>query len=540
MEESWKSDLEGWLSPFLDALRHKVRARMCPAYVAGLIGAGDRKSVQPMAARDGGVGYDQLHHFIASGVWDAAPLEKVLLAEADRMVGGAGAWLIIDDTALPKKGECSVGVAPQYASALGKNANCQTLVSLTLASGEVPVTVGLRLFLPESWTSDPARLARAGVPDGHRGYRTKPEIALAEIDRARTAGLRFGCVLADAGYGLSAPFRQALSERGLTWAVGIGARQKVYPVDVALVFPVSGRGRPRKNHVPDAKSVSAEKTLAAWHQGAAEGPLRRHADQGGRRAAAEDRRHGTAASAGRGGLADRRTSLEWGAQILPLEPPCRHLAQAPGRCDQGALDLRTSPSAVEGGTRARPLRGTIMDGAASARAHDHDRLCFPSIPAPQAGEAEKKESRARRLSRPFRLSARPSSRPSKGNHQHDARTAAAGSVLKFCQSSANNRPGPTGGGGSVADLCRRLDTRLPIFERSHETRLGSERAGHFEYVLMELFDAGHSVPVDRDQVLDAATISHGYRRRAGDHGRCRHCAHNSRQTSDDSGLRRLL
>jgi SRSO17 transposase len=98
----------------------QARARKCPVYVAGLIGAGDRKSVQPMAARDGEVGYDQLHHFIAGGVWDAAPLEKALLAEADRMFGGADAWLIVDDTALPKKGEHSVGVAPQYASSLGK------------------------------------------------------------------------------------------------------------------------------------------------------------------------------------------------------------------------------------------------------------------------------------------------------------------------------------------------------------------------------------------------------------------------------------
>lgn len=152
------------------------------------------------------------------------------------MVGGPEAWLIVDDTALPKKGERSVGVAPQYASALDKNANCQTLVSLTLASGEVPVMVGLRLFLPESWTSDAARLTRAGVPEAHWVYRTKPEIALGEIDRAHTAGLRFGCVLADAGYGLSATFRQGLSERGLTWDVDVGARQKVYPVDVALVF----------------------------------------------------------------------------------------------------------------------------------------------------------------------------------------------------------------------------------------------------------------------------------------------------------------
>ncbi len=113
MDETWKSDLDRWLAPFLGAFRHKARARMGPVYVAGLIGAGDRKSVQPMAARDGEVGYDQLHHFIAGGVWDAAPLEKALLAEADRMVGGADAGLIVDATALPKKGEHSVGVAPQ-------------------------------------------------------------------------------------------------------------------------------------------------------------------------------------------------------------------------------------------------------------------------------------------------------------------------------------------------------------------------------------------------------------------------------------------
>jgi SRSO17 transposase len=129
---------------------------MCPAYVPGRIGIGERKCVQPMAARDDQVGYHQLHHFTADGVLDAAPLERVLLNQADKIVGGDKAWLIVDDTALPKKGEHSVGVAPQYASALGKNANCQTLVSLTLASGEVPVTIGLRLFLPESWACDPA------------------------------------------------------------------------------------------------------------------------------------------------------------------------------------------------------------------------------------------------------------------------------------------------------------------------------------------------------------------------------------------------
>src|SRR4051795_10037297 len=258
MDKTWKVELDRWLSPFLSALRHKAPARMCPVYVAGLIGAGDRKSVQPMAARDGEVGYDQLHHFIASGMWDAAPLEKVLLAEADRMVGGGDAWLIVDDTALPKKGEHSVGVAPQYASSLGKTSNCQSLVSLTLASREVPVMVGLRLFLPEEWTSDPERMARARVPEERRTARTKPEIAIEEIDRVIASGVRFGCVLADSGYGSSGSFRQALSERGLKWAVGLSRRQNVYTADVALTFPVARTGRPRKYSIPDQAPVSAE------------------------------------------------------------------------------------------------------------------------------------------------------------------------------------------------------------------------------------------------------------------------------------------
>ena len=239
---------------------------MCPLYVAGLIGPGERKSVGPMAERLAPGDYDQRHHFVSSGVWDAAPLEQELACQANGLVGGPQAVLVIDDTALPKKGSHSVGVAPQYASALGKNANCQTLVSLTLARGEVPLAVGLRLFLPESWTSDADRMSRAGVPEARRAPRTKPEIALTEIDRVRAAGLIFGTVLADAGYGMSAPFRQGLSARGLTWAVGIPGRQKVYPADVVLTWPDAGRGRPRKNPLPDPLSRPAEAMLAeaAW------------------------------------------------------------------------------------------------------------------------------------------------------------------------------------------------------------------------------------------------------------------------------------
>ncbi|HEY9234096.1 MAG TPA: transposase, partial [Phenylobacterium sp.] len=182
-DAGWRADLEEWLRPFLGALGHPARQAMCPLYVAGLIGPGDRKSVQPMAERLGLPGHDALHHFIAAGVWDAGPLETALAQEADRLVGGRGGFLIVADTALPKKGlpkkglpkkgTRSVGVAPQYASTLGKTANCQTLVSLTLARGEVPVPFALRLFLPEEWTRDAARLERAGVPGDRRTPRTK-------------------------------------------------------------------------------------------------------------------------------------------------------------------------------------------------------------------------------------------------------------------------------------------------------------------------------------------------------------------------------
>jgi SRSO17 transposase len=131
MDGDWQGDLERWLEPYLSALGNKTRRQMCPAYIAGLIGPGDRKSIQPMAARVDDVSYDRLYHFIGAGIWDSAPLEATLWQQAGELVGGDRAWLIIDDTALPKKGKASVGVAPQYATALGKNANCQTLVSVT-------------------------------------------------------------------------------------------------------------------------------------------------------------------------------------------------------------------------------------------------------------------------------------------------------------------------------------------------------------------------------------------------------------------------
>ncbi|MDB5371049.1 MAG: transposase family protein, partial [Roseomonas sp.] len=194
----------------------------------------------------------------------------MLAHETDRLVDGAKAWLVIDDTALPKKGTMSAGVAPQYCGQPGKKANCQSLVSLTLAQDEVPVPVSLRLFLPQEWTGDRERCAQAGVPEAAMRLRSKGEIAPDELDRLTIVGVRFGTVLADAGYGASAAFRQGLDTRGLLWAVGIPRNQKVYSAAVQLVPP---QGRARKP-VPDEEPGEAEKALAglswrriAWRQG---------------------------------------------------------------------------------------------------------------------------------------------------------------------------------------------------------------------------------------------------------------------------------
>ena len=206
-------DLDRWLEPFLALMGRKTRRTWAPLYLRGLLGPGERKSLLPMAERLGLSGHDQLQHFVASPAWDDAPLWEMLAREADHVVGGAEAYLVIDDTALPKKGTLSAGVARQYCGQLGKRANCQSLVSLTLARDEVPVMVGLRLFLPDEWSSDVDRCAQAGVPEACMAPKSKGQIALDELDRVQAAGARFGTVLADAGYGASAAFRHGLDER---------------------------------------------------------------------------------------------------------------------------------------------------------------------------------------------------------------------------------------------------------------------------------------------------------------------------------------
>jgi SRSO17 transposase len=255
------ADLDHWLEPFLDVTARSTRRKMAPLYVRGLLGSGGRKSIQPMAERLGLSGHDQLHHFISSRAWDDAPLWRVLAEQVDRQVGGEGAVLVVDDSGLPKKGDLSVGVARQYCGELGKVANAQVLVSLTLARGEVALPVGLRLFLPAAWTDDPARCEAAGVPEAARAAQSKPEIALAEIDRVRAAGLRFSCVLADAGFGTSPDFRHGLDERELAWAAGIACTQLVYPTTVKLRPAYTPGGRPAKHPRPNRPPRAASEML---------------------------------------------------------------------------------------------------------------------------------------------------------------------------------------------------------------------------------------------------------------------------------------
>lgn len=277
VDENWRIDLERWLEPFLAGLSHPARRRMCPLYVAGLIGPGDRKSVQPMAARVDEVGYDQLHHFVAAGIWDSAPLEAALLAEADRLVGGDDAFLVIDDTALPKKRRHSVGVAPQYASSLGKTSNSQSLVSVTLASGEVPVMVS-------PVVSERKLNERPGSHDAP-GYRPndRPPCRSRDCDRGDRPRHRIWRSLRLRACRRGLRIQRAIppcTERARSpLGVGMSRRQMVYPADVAMIFPTEKARKPRKHHIHDRSPASAEEMLVretwrklSWRRGT-KGPL---------------------------------------------------------------------------------------------------------------------------------------------------------------------------------------------------------------------------------------------------------------------------
>lgn len=257
----WERELDRWFTPFSEALGNKVRRKWAPIYLRGLIAPGERKSVTVMADRVAAGDAPQLHHFIAASQWETEPLEEVLLGKVADLVGGPGSHLIIDDTALPKKGTESVGVAHQYCGALGKQANCQSIVSVTWARDEIPVPIALRLYLPKEWVESDERRVKGCIPEG-LAFRPKWRIALDEIERIKESldDDVFDDVLADAGYGMCAEFRHGLDDLNLLWAVGIASTQNVYTCDVQIDASQSGRGRPRK--YPRIKEVARSVRVA--------------------------------------------------------------------------------------------------------------------------------------------------------------------------------------------------------------------------------------------------------------------------------------
>jgi SRSO17 transposase len=262
-EAKWEAQFERWMQPFLAQFGHKGQRRWAPVYLRGLIAPGERKSVEPMARRQCPGDQEQLHHFVATSTWETCDHERVLLDKAEALVGGHDSHLIIDDTALVKKGTHSVGVAHQYCGQLGKSANCQALVSLTLARNEMPVAVALRLYLPKPWAEDSARRRKCSVP-AEIAFRPKWKIALDEIERVVAAGTTFGDVLADAGYGVCAEFRRGLTDLGLRWAVGISPDQLVYAVSTRLrPLELQAMGRPRKRRIATAKPRRARDVIAS-------------------------------------------------------------------------------------------------------------------------------------------------------------------------------------------------------------------------------------------------------------------------------------
>ena len=216
------------------AAGHADREAPLKAYCAGLLLPGERKSVEPMAARLAPDNvrrtHQSLHHLVAESPWsDEAVLESVreqALTEMERE-GPVVAW-IVDDTGFLKKGTHSAGVARQYCGQVGKQENCRVAVSLPVATHHASLPIAWRLYLPESWASDRQRRTDTGVPDAIV-FQTKPAIALEQIRQAMAQGVSPGPVLADAAYGNETRFREEITALGLPYAVGVHPTTTVWP-----------------------------------------------------------------------------------------------------------------------------------------------------------------------------------------------------------------------------------------------------------------------------------------------------------------------
>lgn len=261
-----RTRLEQFLADLLEPLGRRERRHWGAVYVRGLLLDGERKSIEPMAARLPEGNVQAMRQLIGQSPWLWAPVWQRL---AQRMTGELTpepVW-VIDDTGFPKQGHHSVGVARQYSGTLGKTANCQVAVSLHQMAGEESTILDWRLYLPESWTQDPERRAAAGIPDEVK-FQTKWQLALELIDEARQWGLRCGVVLADAGYGEVTEFRQGLEARQLPYAVGISSSWGVWAKSPRRrKWQARGRGRPPRVYPYDEQRPCAVSEVAQKARG---------------------------------------------------------------------------------------------------------------------------------------------------------------------------------------------------------------------------------------------------------------------------------
>jgi SRSO17 transposase len=229
-----------------------------------------------------------LQQFVSASAWDEQALGgryRALMAKSFADVAGV---FVLDDTTVPKAGTYSVGVQRQYCGALGKKANCQAAVSLHYVGRQGHVPLGLRLFLPESWLDAPARLDKAGVPAGERRALTKGEIALELLEAVRAENVLPGqLVVADSGYGVSAPLRAGLTARGLHYLLGVTGEMVVFSEQPRWQAPgpradgrPDGRRRGRARLCGDStrpmslRAVAAQTPLrkVTWREGT-KGPM---------------------------------------------------------------------------------------------------------------------------------------------------------------------------------------------------------------------------------------------------------------------------
>src|SRR5215813_11800703 len=272
-------ELAAFLTPFLPLFRYAQSRQSLERYLTGLLTDLPRKNAQTIAATVANTSIERLQHLLTDATWDPLALDeaRVRWLAARSPAGGV---LVLDDTSLPKRGHASVGVAAQYSGTLGKVGNCQVVVSAEYVADQ-PSTgqplhwpVSGQLFLPESWTSDPARRAQAHIPPTEASV-TKLERALGLVDRARAWGVPFQVVVADAGYGDQPPFLDGLEVRGLGYVCAVESTFGVrLPPEVAQAAtlaaappPRRGRGQPKKPRpapLHPAAAVLARLPEEAW------------------------------------------------------------------------------------------------------------------------------------------------------------------------------------------------------------------------------------------------------------------------------------